>query len=134
MSIYKNSKSQMTTIRIPHEVMEGIESLKQDGESTAGFLVTAARREIARRQLEQNGGDVLNNLNGALDTLARIESTSAKIIEDAQQVAQAARQQLQQLRPSGEAEPAEPVRQKTAKAADPSLAPPVDPRAEEKPV
>lgn len=131
MSIYKNSKSQMTTIRIPHEVMEGIESLKQDGESTAGFLVTAARREIARRQLEQNGGDVLNNLNGALDTLARIESTSAKIIEDAQQ---AARQQLQQLRPCGESEPAEPVRQKTAKAADPSPAPPVDPRAEEKPV
>lgn len=46
----KNAKSQMTTIRIPHDVMEEIESLKQDGESTAGFLVCAARGEIKRRQ------------------------------------------------------------------------------------
>nr|WP_282183186.1 YlcI/YnfO family protein [Hafnia alvei] len=30
--------------------MENIESLKEDGESTAGFLVTAARGEIKRRQ------------------------------------------------------------------------------------
>ncbi|WP_319022509.1 YlcI/YnfO family protein [Hafnia alvei] len=46
----KNAKSQMTTVRIPHDVMENIESLKEDGESTAGFLVTAARGEIKRRQ------------------------------------------------------------------------------------
>ncbi|EEO2383171.1 hypothetical protein G6D77_003842 [Salmonella enterica] len=46
----KNAKSQMTTVRIPHEVMEDIESLKEKGESTAGFLVTAAKGEIKRRQ------------------------------------------------------------------------------------
>lgn len=46
----KNAKSQMTTVRIPHDVMEDLESLKEDGESTAGFLVTAARGEIKRRQ------------------------------------------------------------------------------------
>lgn len=46
----KNAKSQMTTVRIPHEVMEDIESLKEEGESTAGFLVTAAKGEIKRRQ------------------------------------------------------------------------------------
>lgn len=46
----KNAKSQMTTVRIPHEVMEGIEQQKEDGESTAGFLVTAAEGEIKRRQ------------------------------------------------------------------------------------
>ena len=49
----KNAKSQMTTVRIPHDVMEDIESLKQEGESTAGFLVTAARGEIKRRQRKQ---------------------------------------------------------------------------------
>ncbi len=33
----KNAKSQMTTVRIPHEVMDDIEQLKEPGESTAGF-------------------------------------------------------------------------------------------------
>lgn len=46
----KNAKSQMTTVRIPHEVMEEIEQLKETGESTAGFLVAAAKGEIKRRQ------------------------------------------------------------------------------------
>ncbi|KLP39502.1 YlcI/YnfO family protein [Enterobacter ludwigii] len=46
----KNAKSQMTTVRIPHEVMQDIEHLKEEGESTAGFLVTAAKGEIKRRQ------------------------------------------------------------------------------------
>ncbi|MBN3194777.1 YlcI/YnfO family protein [Pectobacterium versatile] len=49
----KNAKSQMTTVRVPHEVMEDIELLKEDGESTAGFLVTAAKGEIKRRQRKQ---------------------------------------------------------------------------------
>ena len=46
----KNAKSQMTTVRIPHDVMEDIELFKHEGESTAGFLVTAAKGEIKRRQ------------------------------------------------------------------------------------
>lgn len=50
----KNAKSQMTTVRIPHEVMEDIDRLREDGESTAGFLVTAAKSEIKRRQRKQN--------------------------------------------------------------------------------
>lgn len=54
----KNAKSQMTTVRIPHDVMEDIESLKQEGESTAGFLVTAARGEIKRRQRKQTKIDL----------------------------------------------------------------------------
>lgn len=49
----KNAKSQMTTVRIPHEVMEDIDRLREDGESTAGFLVTAAKGEIKRRQRKQ---------------------------------------------------------------------------------
>lgn len=53
MSVYKNAKSQMTTIRVPHDVMEGMESVKLDGESNAGFIVTAMRGEIARRQAKE---------------------------------------------------------------------------------
>lgn len=49
----KNAKSQMTTVRIPHDVMEDIELFKHEGESTAGFLVTAAKGEIKRRQLQK---------------------------------------------------------------------------------
>lgn len=50
----KNAKSQMTTVRIPHEVMEDIERLRENGESTAGFLVTAAKGEIKRRLRKQS--------------------------------------------------------------------------------
>ena len=53
----KNAKSQKTTVRIPHEVMEDIESLKEDGESTAGFLVTAAKGEIKRRLRKKSKDD-----------------------------------------------------------------------------
>jgi hypothetical protein len=49
-----NAKSQMTTVRIPHEVMQEIEQLKQEGESTAGFLVMAAKGEIKRRRRKSN--------------------------------------------------------------------------------
>ncbi|WP_407201122.1 YlcI/YnfO family protein [Citrobacter werkmanii] len=49
----KNAKSQMTTVRIPHDVMEDIELFKHEGESTAGFLVTAAKCEIKRRQRQK---------------------------------------------------------------------------------
>ena len=49
----KNAKSQMTTVRIPHDVMADIELFKHEGESTAGFLVTAAKGEIKRRQRQK---------------------------------------------------------------------------------
>ena len=49
----KNAKSQMTTVRIPHDVMEDIELFKHEGESTAWFLVTAAKGEIKRRQRQK---------------------------------------------------------------------------------
>ncbi|WP_335248701.1 YlcI/YnfO family protein [Enterobacter roggenkampii] len=37
--------------------MEDIESLKEDGESTAGFLVTAAKGEIKRRLRKKSKDD-----------------------------------------------------------------------------
>ncbi|MCG3464009.1 hypothetical protein L7G72_19835 [Xenorhabdus bovienii] len=46
----KNAKSQMTTVRIPHEVMEDMEKVKSDDESNAGFIITAMKGEIKRRQ------------------------------------------------------------------------------------
>ena len=49
----KNAKSQMTTVRIPHDVMEDIELFKHEGESTAGFLVTAAKGEIKRQKAKE---------------------------------------------------------------------------------
>lgn len=46
----KNAKSQLFTVRVPHEVVAEMESLKDDGESNAGFIVTSMRGEIKRRQ------------------------------------------------------------------------------------
>lgn len=46
----KNNKSLQVSVRLPLDDLELIEQLKDDGESTAGFLVTAAKGEIKRRQ------------------------------------------------------------------------------------
>ncbi|WP_340618661.1 YlcI/YnfO family protein [Xenorhabdus entomophaga] len=45
-----NNKSQKIQARAPHEVVEAIEVLKEEGESTAQFIVTALQGEIKRRQ------------------------------------------------------------------------------------
>lgn len=70
-----NNKSQLTTVRVPHEVMEAMETVKQDGESNAGFIVTAMRGEIARRQL---GGTAEDALASARDVLARVRDNASK--------------------------------------------------------
>ncbi|MFJ3458818.1 YlcI/YnfO family protein [Scandinavium goeteborgense] len=68
-----NNKSQIKNVRIPHDVLEEMESVKQAGESSSGFIVTAMRGEISRRQLKESGEDkLLTNLNGALVALERI--------------------------------------------------------------
>ncbi|WMT16022.1 YlcI/YnfO family protein [Serratia fonticola] len=46
----KNAKSQLFTVRVPHEVVSDMELLKDDDESSAGFIVTSMRGEIKRRQ------------------------------------------------------------------------------------
>ncbi|MBD2800327.1 hypothetical protein ID854_07625 [Xenorhabdus sp. M] len=45
-----NNKSQKMSARVPHEVADNVESLKEPGESTAQFIVTALQGEIKRRQ------------------------------------------------------------------------------------
>ncbi|MBK4715398.1 MULTISPECIES: YlcI/YnfO family protein [Tenebrionibacter/Tenebrionicola group] len=46
----KNDKSQKLQTRAPHEVVEAMEQVKEQGESTAQFIVTAMQGEIKRRQ------------------------------------------------------------------------------------
>ncbi|MFX2612035.1 YlcI/YnfO family protein [Enterobacter mori] len=108
-----NRKSQSLTIRVPLETMTGMAKAMQEGESNTAFVVSAINREITQRQLEQNGGDALANLNSALDTLANIEAASTKAGKELREIASAARQQLQQLRPGSEppaAEAPKPIR------------------------
>ncbi|MGI5763493.1 YlcI/YnfO family protein [Escherichia coli] len=88
----KNAKSQLTTVRVPHDVMEGMESVKLDGESNAGFIVTAMRGEIARRQAEGRGE---NPLVSSLDALALVEKIGVKAAEEIGQLVAVAREELQ---------------------------------------
>ncbi|MEG0870361.1 MAG: YlcI/YnfO family protein [Hafnia sp.] len=49
----KNAKSQSVTVRIAHELIEGMEELKASGESTGQFISSAVLGEIKRRQRKQ---------------------------------------------------------------------------------
>ena len=46
----KNAKSQSVTARIAHEILEGMEQVKEPGESTGQFISVAMQGEIKRRQ------------------------------------------------------------------------------------
>ncbi|MEB5838463.1 hypothetical protein MXF26_19630 [Pantoea dispersa] len=46
----RNNKSLQVSVRIPLDDLQMIEEVKQPDESTAGFLITAAKGEIKRRQ------------------------------------------------------------------------------------
>ncbi|WP_338803124.1 YlcI/YnfO family protein [Xenorhabdus griffiniae] len=46
----RNNKSLQVSVRLPLEDLELIEQVKEQDESTAGFLVAAAKTEIKRRQ------------------------------------------------------------------------------------
>ncbi|CNH15471.1 Uncharacterised protein [Yersinia intermedia] len=79
MAERKNAKSQMTTVRIPHEVMEAMEAIKHDGESNAGFIVTAMRGEIARRHMDGTTEDAIVS---AIKTIANIRKIAANARND----------------------------------------------------
>ncbi|EJS3010426.1 hypothetical protein NW381_001840 [Salmonella enterica] len=74
MSAYKNSKSQMTTVRIPLDVMKEMAAARRSGESNAAFIVRAVRGELARRQSE----GLINPLVDSLNALKRVEEISAE--------------------------------------------------------
>lgn len=91
-----NNKSQIKNVRVPHDVLHDMESVKQNGESTAGFIVTAMRSEITRRQLE---GSEENLLLSSLDALSRLEEIGTKVGEEIQQLVSIAREELQRRKP-----------------------------------
>lgn len=92
----KNAKSQLTTVRVPHDVMESMESVKQSNESNAGFIVTAMRGEIARRMLNENGEEkLLSSLDEALQALSKIEEIGARAGTDIRAIVDIAHVELE---------------------------------------
>ncbi|HAT3721974.1 TPA: hypothetical protein I8612_000193 [Citrobacter koseri] len=92
----KNAKSQLTTVRVPHDVMELMEGVKQPGESNAGFIVTAMRGEISRRQLSENGeSKLLSSLDAALQALTRIEEIGERAGTDIRAIVDIAHVELE---------------------------------------
>ncbi|HDL7058403.1 TPA: hypothetical protein PXM42_003113 [Yersinia enterocolitica] len=104
-----NDKSKQISIRIPHDVMDGMEAVKMDGESNAGFIVTAMQDEIARRQLkESDENKLLSNLNGALEALARIEEIGTKAGENIKAIVDVAQSEIKRRqRKKAKSEPSE---------------------------
>ena len=97
----KNAKSQLTTVRVPHDVMEGMESVKMDGESNAGFIVTAMQGEIERRRLtESDENKLISNLSSALSSLAKIEEIGTKAAEDIRAIIEIAQHKTKAETPS----------------------------------
>ncbi|WP_086110707.1 YlcI/YnfO family protein [Xenorhabdus vietnamensis] len=97
----KNAKSQLTTVRVPHDVMEGMEAVKQGNESNAGFIITAMRVEIARRQ---SGGNCKDPLLSSLDALARVEEIGTKVNEEIRLLIGVAQEELQQRKAKASSE------------------------------
>ncbi len=91
-----NNKSQMKNIRFPHDVIQEIEALKRKDESTAAFIVTAVRGEIARRHTE---GSKENPLLSSLNALERVEAIGTKAAEEIGQLVGVAREELQRRKP-----------------------------------
>lgn len=91
-----NNKSQMKNVRFPHDVLDELENVKTPGETTAGFIVTAVRSEIARRQAATIGPEnVQLELNKALETLALIGDIGEQAVSNARAIAAMVKEELQ---------------------------------------
>ncbi|XPP73229.1 YlcI/YnfO family protein [Serratia liquefaciens] len=100
-SANKNAKSQLFTVRVPHEVVFDMESLKRDGESSAGFIVAAMQGEIVRRQVEDSKENILLS---SLDALVRVEEIGTKAGEEIRQLVSVARDELKRRNAKSEPE------------------------------
>lgn len=94
----KNARSQLATVRVLPNVMQGMESAKLDGESNAGFIITTMRGEIARRQTEGSGK---NPPMSSLDALAKAEQIDIKATEKIGQPVTVACEELQRCKAKG---------------------------------
>lgn len=45
-----NARSQTLAARVPHEIADAVEELKEPGESTGQFVTAALKREVEFRQ------------------------------------------------------------------------------------
>ena len=90
-----NDKSKQISIRIPHDVIDGMEALKRPDESNAGFIVTAMRGEIARRQI---GGTDEDTLAGMIDQFVRIAEMGYRTKELGIGIAIAAEREIQRAK------------------------------------
>lgn len=95
-----NDKSKQISIRIPHDVIDNMEALKRPDESNAGFIVTAMRGEISRRQLSENGeSKLLSSLDAALQSLAKIEEIGERAGTDIRAMINIAHEELERRQP-----------------------------------
>ncbi|WP_454889339.1 YlcI/YnfO family protein [Serratia quinivorans] len=92
----KNAKSQSLTARVPHDVVEGMETVKYEGESTASFITAAMQGEVIRRQLKEGGENkVLSDLKSALEALSRIEEIGIRAGDELKTIVTFAQSELQ---------------------------------------
>ncbi|GKV79967.1 MULTISPECIES: YlcI/YnfO family protein [Pectobacterium] len=49
-----NGRSQTIAARVPHEVAKEVEALKEEGETTGQFVVSALQREVKYRQRKKS--------------------------------------------------------------------------------
>ena len=49
----ENSKSIMRSIRFPKDLLAEMDAVREEGESTAGFIVTACQAEVEYRRDEE---------------------------------------------------------------------------------
>lgn len=99
-----NDKSKQISIRIPHDVMDGMEVAKMAGESNAAFIVAAMQGEIARRQLrESDENKLISDLSGALASLAQIEEIGTKAGEKIRQLVSIASEEIHRRKAKAEA-------------------------------
>ncbi|WP_183042765.1 YlcI/YnfO family protein [Pectobacterium parmentieri] len=49
-----NGRSQTIAARVPHEVVKEVEVLKEEGETTGQFVVSALQREVKYRQRKKS--------------------------------------------------------------------------------
>ncbi|HGV9339696.1 YlcI/YnfO family protein [Enterobacter hormaechei] len=74
-----NDKSKQISIRIPHDVLENMDALKLQDESSAGFIVSAMRGEIARRKMNGTTEDAVAS---AIETIKKIRGKAIKLHEE----------------------------------------------------
>lgn len=90
-----NNKSKQISIRIPHELLEEMELVKDFEETSGAFITAAMQGEIARRQLKECGeAKLLSSLDEALQALSKIGEIGARAGSDIRDIVEIANDEL----------------------------------------